>query len=110
LLWFLVTHEPFIFCLFYDSVSFSTMKLPAELKGRVHCFSLQIVMNKWFLLNREKKIGTDPSCRFREKRTFNSENWRHRAEGSATLITSYKLLTGYKSVLNFGSLKLTLTC
>jgi len=25
-------------------------------------------MNKCFLLNPEKKIGTDPSCRFREKR------------------------------------------
>jgi len=37
-------------------------------KGRVHCFSMQVVMNKCFLLNSEKKFGTDPSCRFREKR------------------------------------------
>jgi len=51
------------------------------LKDRVHCFSMQIVMNKCFLLNAEKKFGADSSCRFRKKRTFNSEKWRHRAEG-----------------------------
>jgi len=28
---------------------------------------MQIVMNKCFLLNPEKKFGTNPSCRFREK-------------------------------------------
>jgi len=28
-----------------------------------------------------KKFGANLSCRFREKRTFNSEKWRHRAEG-----------------------------
>jgi len=43
-------------------------------KGPVHCFSMQVVMNKCFLLNPEKKFGTDP-C------TFNSEKWRHRAKG-----------------------------
>jgi len=37
-------------------------------------------MNKCFL-NSGKKFGADPSCRFREKRTFNSEKWCHRAEG-----------------------------
>jgi len=26
-----------------------------------------------------KKFGTNPSCRFRDKRTFNSEKWCHRA-------------------------------
>jgi len=54
------------------------------LNGQVHCFSMQIVTNKCFLLNLEKKIGADPSCRFREKRkkhNFNSKKWRHRAEG-----------------------------
>jgi len=47
-----------------------------DLKGRVHCFSMQVVMNKCFLLNPEKNFGADPSGRFREKRkkrTFNSE-------------------------------------
>jgi len=39
---------------------------------------MQVEMNKCFLLNAEK-IGVDPSYRFREKRTFNSEKWRHRA-------------------------------
>jgi len=47
----------------------------------VHCFSMQVVMNKCFLLKSEKNFGFDPSCRFREKRTFNSKKWRHRAEG-----------------------------
>jgi len=44
------------------------------IKSRVHCFSMQVVKNKCFLLN-PKNIGADPSCRFREKRknrTFNS--------------------------------------
>jgi len=34
---------------------------------------MQVVMNKCFLLNPEKKFGADPFCRFQEKRTFNSE-------------------------------------
>jgi len=47
-----------------------------SLKGPVHCFSMQIVMNKCFLLNPENKFGADPSYRFLEKHkklTFNSE-------------------------------------
>jgi len=38
---------------------------------------MQVVMNKCFLLNPEKKIGTDPSCRLLEKRkkhTLNPKN------------------------------------
>jgi len=27
------------------------------IKGRVHCFSMQVVMNKYFLLNPEKKLA-----------------------------------------------------
>jgi len=50
------------------------------LKDRMHCFSMQVVKNKYFLLNPEKKFGANPSCRFRDKRTFNSEKLRHRAE------------------------------
>jgi len=42
--------------------------IDAKLKGRVHCFSMQVVMNMCFLLILKKKIGADPSCRFREKR------------------------------------------
>jgi len=41
-------------------------------KDQVHCFSMQVVMNKCFLLYPEKKFSADPSCRFRKKRTFNS--------------------------------------
>jgi len=52
-----------------------------RLKARVHCFSMQVVMNKCFLLNPEKKFGANSSCRFREKRTFNFKKWRHQAEG-----------------------------
>jgi len=40
-----------------------------NLKGRVHCFSMQVGINKCFLLNPEKKFGADPSCRFRKKKT-----------------------------------------
>jgi len=29
---------------------------------------MQVVMNKRFVLNPEKTLGTDPSCRFREER------------------------------------------
>jgi len=35
-----------------------------ELKGQVHCFSMQVVINKCFLLNPEKKFGADPCCVF----------------------------------------------
>jgi len=45
------------------------------LKGRAHCFSMQVVMNKCFL-NPKNKFGADPSCRFRDKPkklAFNSE-------------------------------------
>jgi len=52
------------------------LSINSNLKDRVHCFSMQVVMNECFLLNPEKKFGADPFCRFREKRkkrTFNSE-------------------------------------
>jgi len=29
----------------------------AKIKGRVHCFSMQIVMNKCFLINPKKKLA-----------------------------------------------------
>jgi len=47
-------------------------------KGRVHCFSMQIVINKCFLLNPEKKFGADPPAVFVENAKnahFNSEKW-----------------------------------
>jgi len=46
---------------------------------------MQVVMIKCFLLNTEISFGAVPSCRFRES-IFNSEKWRHRAEGWATLL------------------------
>jgi len=39
-----------------------------KVKGLVHCFSMRVVMKKWFFQNPEKKFDADPSCRFREKR------------------------------------------
>jgi len=42
--------------------------LSMSIKGRVHCFSMHVVINKCFLLISEKKIGADTSCRFQEKR------------------------------------------
>jgi len=38
------------------------------LKAECICFSMQVVINKCFLLNPEKTFGADPYCRFREKR------------------------------------------
>jgi len=75
------------FTIAYWSLKFKCL-VTHVIKGRVHCFSMQVVVNKYFLLNPEKNFGVDPSCRFREKRkkrTFNSEKWRHRAEDYATL-------------------------
>jgi len=33
----------------------------------MQCFSMQVVLNKWFVINLEKKVGADLSYRFREK-------------------------------------------
>jgi len=58
-------------------ITAQTRKMEEIVKGRLHCFSMQVAMNKCFLLNPEKKISADPSCRFREKRKnahFTSEN------------------------------------
>jgi len=35
-----------------------------QFKGWVYCFSMQVVMNKCFLLNPEKNFDADPSYRF----------------------------------------------
>jgi len=37
-------------------------------RGRVQCFSMQDVMNKYFLLNSDKTFVADPYYCFREKR------------------------------------------
>jgi len=76
--------DQFQYLVFFDSGSGSDrlvligkrelIDVLARIKERVHCFFLmQVVMNKSFLLNPEKKIGANPSCRFRDKRTFNSK-------------------------------------
>jgi len=46
---------------------------------------MQVVMNKCFLLNPEKKIGADPSWENAKNAHINSKKWCHRVEGSATL-------------------------
>jgi len=54
-----------------------------SLKGRVHCFSMQVVMNKCFLLNPEKNLTQIRLVVYEktQKRTFKSEKCRHRAKG-----------------------------
>jgi len=58
-------------CLIFVIASFVSRKnfsnystFNCYLKGRVHCFSMLVVMNKCFLLNLEKKFGAHLSCRF----------------------------------------------
>jgi len=48
------------------------------LKGWVHCFSMQFVMNKCYTLNFEKLAQI--RLVVWEKHTFYSEKWHHRAE------------------------------
>jgi len=51
------------------------------LKGRVQCFSMQVMMNKCFILILEKKNLRRSVLSFFEKNThFNFEKWRHRVE------------------------------
>jgi len=58
-----------LFCFYCDANWYSTTSSKkSTIKGRGHCFSMQVVMNKCFLLNTEKKIGADSVCHFREKR------------------------------------------
>jgi len=50
------------------------------LKVWVYCFSMQVVMNKCFLLNPKKNFGADPSCHFWENILVSVhliEKWRH---------------------------------
>jgi len=51
------------------------------LKGRVHCFSMHVVINKYFLLNPEKNLAQTGLVVLEKYALFNSEKWRHRAEG-----------------------------
>jgi len=48
--------------------------LVQSLQGRVHCFSMQVVMNKWFLLNPEKKFSVNPSFVFEKNAPLISKN------------------------------------
>jgi len=41
---------------------YTSMQADTYVKGRVYCFSMQVVTNKCILLNPEKKFGADPSC------------------------------------------------
>jgi len=64
-----------------------------EFKARLHCFLMQVVMNKCFLLNPEKKFSADPSCCLRENAPLNPKN---------------DVVSGSHG--SSGSLKLTLPC
>jgi len=52
-----------------------------EIKGRVQCFSMLVLLNNCFLLNPEKNLSVLSFSRKTQKRTFNSEKRRQRAEG-----------------------------
>jgi len=55
---------------------YNVIELLYNVKGRVHCFSMQVVLNKCFLLNPEKKLEQIPLVVFEKsakKLTFNSE-------------------------------------
>jgi len=53
-----------------------------DLKGQVHCFSMQVVMNKCFLLNLwEKNLAQIRLALFEKNAHFNSEKRHHRDEG-----------------------------
>jgi len=68
-----------------------------RVKGRVYCFSMQVVMNKFFLLNPENKFGANPSCRFRvncKNRTFSSEKNDVTEPKARLLQLPVNLLTG----------------
>jgi len=55
-----------------------------EIKSQVQCFSMQIIMNKCFLLNSEKKLAQNRLVVFEKNAKnahFNSEKWRHRGKG-----------------------------
>jgi len=47
--------------------------LLTDLKGRLQCFSMQVVMSKCFLLNPENKFGTDRLVVFKKNAHSNSE-------------------------------------
>jgi len=49
----------------------------------MHCFSMQVVINKCFLRNLEKNLAQIRLVMFEKNENphFNSEKWRHRAEG-----------------------------
>jgi len=57
-----------------EGVSFSRfMRTFFNYKGQVLCFTMQVVMNGCFLLNREKKIAQIRLVLFEKKRTINFE-------------------------------------
>jgi len=64
------------------------MLLTAVIKGPMQCFSMQVVMNKSFLLNPEKKLAQIRLVVFEKNAktaklqpTPIPKKWRHRAEG-----------------------------
>jgi len=58
------------------NIKFDSKSIPnLHFKGRVHCFSVQVIMNKSFLLNPEKNWHRSVLLfsRKTQKRTFNFE-------------------------------------
>jgi len=62
---------------------FSEIKLTREQCSTLiaECIAFQCRFNEQVFSPKSwKNFGADPYCRFREKRNFNFEKWRHRAE------------------------------
>jgi len=68
-----VDQQERVFCTVYSfSALFQLWGMKfRRLKGRVHCFSMQDVINKRFIQNPKKKFAEYSSCRFREKQNLN---------------------------------------
>jgi len=81
----IATHGNLLFSYKCNSQPFKTIKKTfwLNLKGRAQCFSKQVVTKQVFSPQSWKKNWRRSACRFwekRKKRTFISENWRHRSE------------------------------
>jgi len=49
--------KKFVSLIFVPLLSHSQQQMKVSVKGRLHCFSMQVAMNKCFYLNPEKKFA-----------------------------------------------------
>jgi len=72
-----------------------------DVKGHVHCFSMPVVINQYFLLNSEKNLAQIRFVVFEKNAPLIPKNDVTEPKARLLLITSSKLLIGFKSVSNF---------